>query len=374
MSLLKIAEENDTVIRLVPSFVPTAAMVVCVVFGVVFSAASIALIRTPVQMVILLITGCAFFLTALLVRSQKRMYEINIAEQSLYVIGRQSADMYAIPFGEIACLRIVRKNPLVNNRARAGYKGVKGTKHSAKPEYYLDILRRDTGFETLDRSVTVEEITSLATMLANRTGFGITDEVGLEMERAATATYAQEPVPIPQTPPPGSVIRQRRERNAVSFVWTLSPGLIVLILMGVVGVGLLGIGALGILEFFKEDGSHWVAVAASLIAGVLAYQVSWRFLHGVLCNGYVFMNSEGLHVGTYCLDNGREYLIIPLADIATIRVVAPRYRRCKLEVLTRDGDVHLLASLNPGLFPLTVGDLHWMNASLSDALHSGRLV
>lgn len=383
MSLVRISEQSDSVLQLVPSFVPKVAMALCLVAGAGFSLASLVRYRDPVQMVVLLVVGCAFLLTVLLIRSQQRQYEVNGDDAAIYVIGRQTPDMYAIPFGAIAGLRIATRvridTVLAEREERRG--NYERAEKARKTEYYLDVLRRDSGYETLDRSVSAEEIIRLGTLLAERIGVGIVDEAGLGAERSAAATDASgsdvrgaDVQEVPSSPPPGSILQFRKDKASMSYVWSRSPGLLVLVLMGLVGVGMLGIGALGILELLREGGSHWVGIAATLIAGVLAYQISWRFMYGVFCNGFVAMNASGVHAGYHCLGNEHEGLIIPLEQVVTFRVKAPRYRRCTLEVVTRDGRAHTLASLSPGLFPLTVGDLHWMNASLAEAYRAGTYV
>ncbi|UZP68836.1 hypothetical protein N1030_07645 [Desulfovibrio mangrovi] len=369
MSLLKITEENEKVIRFVPSMVPVVAMVCCLVIGAVFAAAAVMKGRDPLQLVVLLMAACAFLLTAILVRSQKRAYEVNMVDKAVYVMGRQQPDIYVIPFSEIAALRVVRRVRMVEVSMHDRKEElVHSSKRPGRPEFSLDILRRDSGYETMDKSMASQEIVQLVNLLADRTGLAVVDDAGLGVAREAVARYEAEPVDVPESPSPGSVIRLGQGRRVNSFVWTLSPGAIVLGLMGLVGIGMLGVGALGILEFLKEDGNHWVAVAATMVAGVLAYQISWRFLHGALCNGYVTLGNGEMQCGYYCMDNDNEAFSIPLQDIVTFRVVAPRYRRCVLEVLTRDGKSRIVARLNPGLFPLTVGDLHWLNARLSLAL------
>ena len=372
MSLLRIAEENESVIRLVPSMVPAVAMGCCIVIGCAFGVAAALQTGQHLQMVVLLMVACAFFLTAILVRSQKRAYEVNIADKAVYVMGRQKTDIYVIPFSEIAALRIARVVRMVNVSVHDRKEElVHASKRPGRPEFTLDILRRDSGYETMDKSVTAQEIVTLANLLAKRTGLPVVDDAGLDAAHEATVTYAADAGAAPDSPPPGSVIRYREDRRGAGYVWTLSSGLVVMGLMALVGVGMLGIGAMGILEFLKEDGNHWVAVAATIIAGVLAYQISWRFLHGALCSGYVALDDEELHCGYYCLDNEKESFSIPRQQVMAFRVNAPRYRRCTLEVLTRDGNTLIVAKLNPGLFPLTVGDLHWLNARLSRVLARG---
>lgn len=364
MSLLRINEESASVVYLEPGFVPGAAVVVCLFAGSGFAAAAATMYARPVQMVVMMVASCAFFLTALLVRSQRRRYEVNTEDRCFYVIGRQKPDMYTVAFDDIAALRIARRTrEIAPPPSRRHRPDDRRPEERRRTEYYLDLLFRDSGYETLDRSVTADEIVRLAHLLAERTGLPVTDEAELDASRdAAVGAAASDTRPVPDTPPPGSCIAYAQDRQTVSCVWTASPGAVVLFLMGMVGVGMLGIGALGILELLREDGSHWVGITATVVSGVLAYQISWRFMYGVFCNTYVVMDHDGLHSGYYCLNNDRHHVTIALHDIVGFRVVAPRYRRCRLEALTRSGDVHVLASLNPGLYPLTVGDLHWMSA------------
>lgn len=369
MSLVRIAEDSGSVIRLVPGPVPAAATGACVLLGAGFSVAAALLVHQPVQFLIMLMVSCAFFLVAFMVRSQRRSFEINLADKALYVMGRQQPDMYVIPFSDIACLRVTRKVPVIRVSMREIQRGDQFRhERPGKPRYALDVVRHDSGFETLDTSVTPQEIARLTDLLASRTGLSVDDEAGLELTREAAFPFPADVAEAPHSPPPGSVIRYERGRSSYSWVWTLSPGTVVLLLMGLVGLGMLAIGAIGILEILREGGSHWVGVVAALLGGVLAYQISWRFMYGVFCTRYIHMDHEGLHCGHYCMDTPNEHVSIPFSAIATLRVIAPRQGRCWLEVLTTEGERHTLASLTPGLYPLTVGDLHWMNASLADTV------
>lgn len=429
MSFTRLTENSDEKLVFKAGSLQAVAVAICAVVSLAMAAGAVAAFADPLLFFLCAMAACAFGLTAWLVYNQQRTVEINIADGMIYVFGRQKADMYVVPFAEIAALRIADR-PARHRAAgtNAWGENSRGQKvETVRHLYYLDLLRHDSGYEALDRSSKREDVMERVVLIARKTGLPVMDEAG-EAGETGTASVAAEgrasdkkvsvesasgatqsfttahtiasndfgsgetatanPVSsassshntsphrtsIPDTPPPGSVVQITHNRRVSACVWPLSQGIATMLAMGIVGVGLLAIGAMGVLYAIRPDGNVWVGMAAATVAGFFAYQVSWRLLRGLLCNGFAYLNHDGLHLGYCCLNQENERKHIPLADVAGFRVLAPRFSTCTLEVMTVSGQRHTIARITAGLSPLTLGDLHWLNGRFSSILASGRFV
>ena len=362
MNLVRIVEDTSDVLRLEPGNDQRAAIATTIVFGCVIAACAMFSGQGYEFRVALGVVAAGFFLAAYLVYNQQRSVEVNGAEACFYVFGRQPTDMYCIPFHHVACLRVVSR---VHKRRP-------GRMDRDSERFYLDIVRRDGGYETLERSSEAKDVAALAMLLSERTGLELLDDAKLGVARHAEVSYPAAVMDVPDNPPPRSVVRKRQDRRGAVCSWSLSPGKVALVLMGGVGFGLLLIGMFGVAEVVRPSGNVWAGTVTAVVAGFFAYQVSWRIMRGALCTGYASMNFDGLHAGTFCMNDEHEKTSVPLVDVVAFRIVAPRYAHARWEMVTKDGEVVVLARILPGLAPLTLGDLHWLNAHFTSVLASGR--
>lgn len=372
MGLTRVTEKESSVLRICPGDEQTAAICVCLLIACVLGAAAVHGRNDPILFVVLSMLACAFGAVAFFVRNQQRTVEVNLQEQVFYVLGRQRSDMYMIPFHDITALRVgcfARERSI-----RPMPEGLRLSRltRTGKDRFFLDILRRDSGYESIDRSVVGADIQELAELLAERTGLPVVDEAGFGMAYGDRSPFPEQITRVPDSPPPASVLSFHENRRLTSCAWPLSPGPYILTVMGVFSIGLLLLGAMGMYELSREGGNLWLGSVVALVAGFFAYQILWRFLRALMCKGFVYMDAEGVHCGVVRLGREEELFCVSVPQIHGFRVLAPRLGPCTLEVLTAAHDRYTVARITPGLSPVTIGDLHWLNAKFNEVLRSKR--
>lgn len=360
MSFTRVVEENAGTVRIGPGYEQFAAIASTIVLAVGMLAGALLVRENHLFVLGLYGFALALFFTGYLLYKQQRTVEVNVEDACFYIFGRQAADVYCIPFFDIACLRVSCRA----SGRRIARQGAVATR------YYLDIVRYDGGYETIEHSVTAFDVSQLSTKLAELTGIMLQDAAGLGIARKSLRAHSAALPEVPAAPSPHSIIRTRQGRKHYFCSWSLFPGIAVFGNMLCIGAALLVIGMAGVMELVVLKGNIPVGTVTALVAGFFAYQVVWRIFSGVLCTGYLGMEGDSVRAGTWCMQERQEHLLLPYYKAVGLRVVAPRFSYARLELIAASGDRYVLARILPGISPLTLGDLHWLNARFTKKLVS----
>lgn len=361
MSLITVERKSSSTLRLVPSAeqqTAVGALVGCALclgfIGALMNG--ITLVRFAVLYL------CLIFMTVgMILRRQQRIIEVSLPDKCIYFLGRRKADVYAIPFGMIAALRLTRRNAqgdLVppdfepDDNSRGSY------------PYHLDMVLRTSGYETLDRSVLGPDLAATALKLAEVTGFAIEDHANIGFSRTARSEYDPVIAEVDERVPTGSVLQAYSKNGQKGFYWSLSPGKLYIVLMMFATAGLLYGGGYGIWQAAAGEGSFIAGGILLFVCGFFAYMILWRIVRAAAGKGFIVWDDHTVRFGASIF--GKEYLsvILERRDVKTARIAVPRPGKGRVELVQNSGAVFKALKVASPLAPLTIGDLHWLSRYL----------
>lgn len=358
MSLITVEKKSSSTLRLVPSAEQQAAVgalvgcAICLGFiGVLMGG--ITLVRFAVLYL------CFIFLTVgMILRRQQRIVEISMEDGCIYFLGRRKSDVYSIPFGMITALRLTRRSAQGELFVPDG--AAREKSYSRYP-FHLDVMLRDSGYETLDRSVLGPDLAAIALEIAEITGFAIEDQAEVGFSRSARISY---PPVIP------NLERDASEHPALhsfsldgkkGFAWSLSPGGLYVLLMFFATFGLVYGGYYGVVKGILGDGNVWAGAVVLVSCVFFASVIFRRLIRALGGKGFVVWDDESVRFGALLF--GKEYssVLLELRDVKIIRIAVPRVGEGYIEVVQKSGTVFKTLDVVSPLAPLTTGDLHWLS-------------
>ena len=358
MSLTTVEKKSSSALRLVPSAEQQTAVgallgcAICLGFvGVLMNGITLARFAVVYLCFILVTVG-------VILRRQQRIIEISLQDKCIYFLGRRKQDVYSIPFGMISALRLTKRTStgeLVTDLPKSEYE-----KRGREP-FHLDLILRDSGYETLDRSVLGPDLAATALEIAEITGFGIEDHAGVGFSRAPRAEYAKLGEQEDDAPPPvASVLRKVTAEGRSGFEWTLSPGWLYVSLMTLASAGLLYGGGYGVQQASQGEGSMVAGVILLCVCGFFAYMIIWRLMRAVAGKGFIVWDDETVQFGSKIFGKEYQSVILELRDVEKVRVAVPRAGKGCVEVVQHSGRVLKAVGISSPLAPLTTGDIHWL--------------
>lgn len=302
-------------------------------------------------------------MVALMLHNQSRQLEWNFEERVLYVIGRQRADMCAIPFDDIACIRLTKRR-IARSLTGAATQGQAGENPRGRERFHLEAAMRDTGYEGIDHSFTLDEVRQLSAILVDRTGLPFCDEIDGSRNRPAAHQAVTSRVLPPEQPSPGSVLRLIEGEVR----WPLSPGWPAISVMLIVLLSLMAGASSTYVNMQSESNADPMLMVIALgVAFFFMVIVTGRLAHAFLGRGQIVVKDGVLRRDLFS-PMGNRSLEIPVQDILALRVIAPRFAMCQLQILNRTGQAAVIATVSTGVTPLTVGDLYWLRGVLNRKL------
>ena len=355
MSLTTIEKKTDATLRLVPSTEQQAA--VGALLGCAFCLWFIMALMPGLTLTrfSVLYLALIFFAVAMILRWQQRSIEISVPDQRIYFIGRRKQDVYSIPFGMVESLRLTcrtAKGELIDEAMRKKGRG--------KEPFHLDLILKDAGFETLDRSVLGPDLAATALEIAEKTGFAIEDYAGIGFSRAAKTEYSSEAGSTGSKIPIHSALKKQKRGDESGFEWSMSPGWLYIALMGLASAGLIYGGGYGAMAAANGEANAISGIVLLFVCGFFGYMIAWRLLQAIAGRGFVMWDDDTVRFGAKLF--GKEYssVMLDLNDIKAVRVVAPRVGKGRVELLQESGKVFTTADVASPLAPLSTGDLHWL--------------
>ncbi|MCG8529621.1 MAG: hypothetical protein MI749_03030 [Desulfovibrionales bacterium] len=363
MSLTTIDKKTDAMLRIVPSAEQQAA--VGALAGCAFCLFILSLIlgggiwmRFSLLYLVLILSAVAMIL-----RRQQRTIEISVPDACLYFIGRRKRDVYSIPFGMVESLRLTRRTSggeLVDSALRRSSGG--------RQPFHLDLILKDAGFETLDRSVLGPDLAATALEIAEKTGFAIEDHADIGFSRAATKEYPPQDISLEERALLHSTLRETQEGDGTQFFWSLSPGKLYLALMALAAGGLVYGGGYGAFAAAEGEESTLSGIILLFVCGFFGYMILWRMVRAVAGRGFLWWDTATLRFGNTLL--GKEYasVLLELRDVQSVKVLVPRVGKARVEATQESGERFILADVSSPLAPLSTGDLHWLAGKLRTML------
>lgn len=358
MSLTTVEKKSSSTLRLVPSAEQQTAVGALV--GCALCLGFIGLLMDGVTLVrfAVLYLCIIFMAVGMILRRQQRTIEISVPDRCIYFLGRRKTDVYAIPFGMVTTLRLTRRNAQ-GNLVSAEFSPREGSK--GRYPFHLDVMLRNSGYETLDRSVLGPDLAATALDIAELTGFAIEDEAGVGFSRPEREQYTLVPSAFNNKLPKDSVLRPYAVNGRQGFTWSLSPGGLYITLMALAIAGLLYGGGTGFWNASNEGGSWWAGGTLLVVCGFFAYMIFWRLVRALAGKGFVVWDNESVRFGATIF--GKEYssVLLELRDVDAVRIAVPRAGKGRIEIVQRSGKSFIAVAVTSPLAPLTTGELHWLS-------------
>ncbi|ABB39648.1 hypothetical protein Dde_2853 [Oleidesulfovibrio alaskensis G20] len=363
MASMIVLEDSPAVLRIGPGAEHRVSVAVVALLGTGMMGGAVLAAGDPALTAVCIIGGVVLGLVALMLHNQSRQLEWNLDERMVYVLGRQASDMYAVPFADIACLRLTKRR-VARSLAGASITSQPPGGRRGRERYYLEMAMRDTGYEGIDQSFNESELRGLCTVLCRRTGLALCDETDGTRNRPAAGDAVSSVVLPPREPSPASVLR----RTAQGVEWPLSPGWPAVGVMFMVLASLMaGAGSAYTHVAAGGDASPALMIMALGISFFFMVIVLARLAHAFTGRGRITVRG-GVLVRELLSPLGNRSLEVSLREVVALRVIAPRTAVCQLQVLGRTGQAAVLASVSSGVTPLTVGDLYWLRGTLNRML------
>ncbi|MEZ0574925.1 hypothetical protein ACAG65_02660 [Halodesulfovibrio aestuarii] len=358
MSLTTVERKSSSTLRLVPSAeqqTAVGALVGCAIclgfIGVLMNG--ITLVRFAVLYL------CFIFMTVgMILRRQQRIIEISLPDSCIYFLGRRKKDVYTIPFGMITALRLTRRN-VQGDLVSSDFEPEKG--NSGRYPFHLDVILRDSGYETLDRSVLGPDLAAIALKIAEVTGFAIEDHAGVGFARTSRAEYAPVFPSVENEQPEHSALKPCLIGGKKGFSWSLSPGHLYIALMTFSVAGLLYGGGYGVWKASDGEGSIIEGGILLFVCGFFAYMILWRLIRSIAGKGFVVWDDETVRFGRSFLGKEYAFVMLELRDVGAVRIAVPRAGKGRVEIIQVSGAVFKILHVSSPLAPLTIGDLHWLS-------------
>ncbi|WP_074217544.1 hypothetical protein [Halodesulfovibrio marinisediminis] len=301
----------------------------------------------------------------MILRRQQRTIEVSVADNCIYFVGRRKNDVYAIPFGLVAALRLTRRNTN-GELVEPGFEP--GENSKGRYPYHLDLVLRTSGYETLDRSVLGPDLAAIALRIAEVTGFAIEDHAGIGFSRTARTEYEPIMTDVEECLPDDSALQAFSVGGRKGFSWTFSPGNLYIVLMVFAVLGMLYGGGFGVWKVVKGEGNVIAGGILLFVCGFFAYRILWRLICALTGKGFIVWDGETVCYGSSFF--GKEFASVMLErrDIEAICIAVPRPGKGHVEIVQSSGALFTTLNVSSPLAPLTAGDLHWFSRYLRKQL------
>lgn len=202
--------------------------------------------------------------------------------------------------------------------------------------------------------------------------------------------YAEE---VPNTPPPSSALLPHKDGG---IEWSLSPGWASLALTGILASGMVASAGVA----YSQMGEDNVMMIMTFVMLGFAAMLFLRIARALMSNGHLYIHNDVLYrelhqagskikfvsmkeiqaidpkeemtpeelrealAESYARRDSKNGVELPLQDIRSVRVIAPRVGRCQLQAVNRQGKAFVIANVSAGMTPISVGDLYWLRGFL----------